>query len=170
MSENRHQDIQFIKLAIQVEKDGQSFLEQFSGKIEKEESDLKKFIIQLQEMVGEDMDKLEVLLTGLEDEQSAAEIEEKSLDDYIREMQAARNEKFYPADKLKDLFESFFNPIQVLDFLSAALKEQAEFYTTSADNIFYENEKQAFTDLAERKSEQSEEANRKKREIISRFP
>ena len=170
MSENRHQDIQFIKLAIQVEKDGQSFLEQFSGKIEKEESDLKKFIIQLQEMVGEDLEKLETLLTGLEDEQSAAELEEKSLDDYIKEMQAARNEKFYPADKLKELFESFFNPIGVLDFMSDALKEQAEFYTTSADNIFYENEKQAFVELAGRKSEQSDEADRKKREIISRFP
>ena len=170
MSENRHQDIQFIKLAIRVEKDGQGFLEQFSGKIEKEESDLKKFIVQLQEMTGEDLEKLETMLTGLEDEQSAAEIEEKSLDDYIKEMQAARNEKFYPADKLKDLLESFFNPIRVLDFLSAALKEQAEFYTTGAENIFYENEQQAFLDLAGRKSEQSDEANRKKREIISRFP
>ncbi len=170
MSENRHQDIQFIKLAIQVEKDGQGFLEQFSGKIEKEESDLKKFIVQLQESVGEDIETLETLLTGLEDEQSAAEIEEKSLDDYIKEMQASRSEKFYPADKMKELFDSFFNPIRVLDFLSGALKEQAEFYTTSADNIFYENEKQAFVELAERKVEQADEANRKKREIISRFP
>jgi len=170
MSENRHQDIQFSKLAIQVEKDGQGFLEQFSAKIEKEESDLKKFIVQLQEMVGEDLEKLETLLTGLEDDQSAAEIEEKSLDDYIKEMQASRNEKFYPADKMKELFDSFFNPIRVLDFLFDALKEQVEFYTTSADNIFYENEKQAFVDLAERKSEQAEETKKKKREIISRFP
>lgn len=170
MSENRHQDIQLIKLAIQLEKDEQSFLEQFSGKIEKEESELKKFIVQVQELAAEDMEKLETLLTGLEDEQSAAEIDEKSLDDYIKDMQATRSEKFYPADKLKELFENFFNPIRVLDFLRDALKEQVEFYTTGADNIFYENEKQAFIELAERKTEQSDEANKKKREIISRFP
>ena len=170
MSENRNKDIQLIKLAIQVEKDGQAFLEQFSGKIEKEESELKKFIVQMQEAVAEDLETLNSLQTGLEDEQSAAELEEKSLDDYIKEMQAARSEKFFPAAKLKELLETFFNPIRALDFLTAALKEQAEFYTNSADNIFYENEKQAFVELAGRKSEQSQESDRKKREIISRFP
>ena len=170
MSENRNQDIQLIKLAIQVEKDGQAFLEQFSGKIEKEESDLKKFVIQMQEMAAEDLESLNGLQNGLESEQSAAEIEEKSLDDYIKEMQAARSEKFYPASKLKDLMEKFFNPIRVLGFMSEALVEQADFYTTSAENIYYENEKKAFLDLAGRKNEQSQEADRKKREIISRFP
>ena len=170
MSENRSQDIQLIKLAIQVEKDGQAFLEKFSGKIEKEESDLKKFIIQMQETLAEDVDNLADIQSSLEDEKSAEEIEEKSLDDYIKEMQAARNEKFYPASKQKELLDQFFNPIRVLDFLTEALDEQADFYTQSADNIFYENEKKAFLDLAKRKSEQSQETERKKREIISRFP
>ncbi|MBW7995969.1 MAG: hypothetical protein FVQ81_05225 [Candidatus Glassbacteria bacterium] len=170
MSENRSQDIQLVKLAIQVEKDGQGFLEQFSGKIENEESDIKTFIVQIQEAVAEDLETLESVMSGLEDEQSAAEMEEKSLDDYIKEMQAVRNEKFYPADRLKDLFEDFFNPIRVLDFMSEALKEQAEFYTNCADNIFYENEKKVFLELAGRKNEQANEARGKKKEIISRFP
>ena len=54
--------------------------------------------------------------------------------------------------------------------MSEALNEQADFYTNSADNIFYDNEKKAFLELAKRKGEQSQEADRKKREIISRFP
>ena len=157
-----------IKLAIQIEKDELHFLDRF---IEKSgESSLTGFLEQIRQEQQGDVEKFEALLEPLEAEQSTAEIENISLDDYVKELQKTRSEKFYPTGKVNELFEGFYNPIRILAFLAETLNEQADFYSSSASNIFYDREKEVFIEMASKKKDQADSVNKKKKEIISRFP
>ncbi|HUU26774.1 MAG TPA: hypothetical protein VM123_03090 [archaeon] len=168
MRENRSQDIQLIKLAIQVEKDGLHFLDRF---VEKSGGNaLAAFFQQFKEEAQANLESFEDLLGSLESAQSTENIEEISLDDYVKELQKTRSEKFYPASKVSELFDRFFNPIRILAYYASTLDELADFYSSSASNIFYEKEKKVFLSVASRKKDQSDDLNKKKREIISRFP
>ncbi|MFH1070654.1 MAG: hypothetical protein V1794_13650 [Candidatus Glassbacteria bacterium] len=169
MSENRSQDIQLIKLAIQIEKDGIAFFGRFIEKAG-EESNLTPFIQQLREENQSDQDKLELLLGPLEAGQTTEKIEDISLDDYVRDMQKARSEKFFAGGRIKEMFDLFYNPIRLLGCMSETFNELADFYSTNASNIFYDNEKKAFVEIAANKKNQADQASKKKKEIIARFP
>ena len=169
MIENRSQDIQLIKLAIQIEKDGIAFLDRFIEKAG-DESNLTPFILQMREGNQLDQQQLETILGPLETGQASENIEEISLDDYVKELQKARSEKFFTSGKVKQLFDIFYNPIRLLGCLSETFNELADFYSSSASNIFYENEKNAFVEIASKKKDQADQAGKKKKEIISRFP
>jgi hypothetical protein len=168
MKENRTQDIQLIKLALQVEKDGLHFLERFSER--SGESPLTLFLQQIQEDTKTDLESFEALLSSLETEQNAENIEEISLDDYVKGLQKTRSEKFYPTSKVSELFSKHYNPIRILDFYADTLNELADFYSSGAGNIFYENEKKFFLKIAAKKKDQADDIKKKKKEIISRFP
>lgn len=169
MSENRSQDIQLIKLAVQIEKDCLHFLEQFIKK-SGENSQLTSFLQQLQSDAQSDLETFESLLSTLEAGLSTEEIEDISLDDYVKKLQKTRSEKFYSSSKISELIDEFYNPIRILAYLRETLNEQADFYATSAGDIFYENEKSSFIDIASKKKDQADQVVKKKREIISRFP
>ena len=169
MSENRSQDIQLIKLVVQIEKDCLHFLEQFIKK-SGENSQLTSFLQQLQSDVQSDLETFESLLSTLEAGVSTEEIEDISLDDYVKKLQKTRSEKFYSSSKISELIDEFYNPIRILAYLKETLNEQADFYATSAGDIFYENEKNSFIDIASKKKDQADQVAKKKREIISRFP
>ncbi len=169
MSENRSQDIQLMKLAAQIEKDCLLFLEQFAQK-SGENSQLIPFLQQMQNEVQNDLENFETCLSPLEASWSTEEIEDISLDDYVKKLQKTRSEKFYPTSKVSELREGFFSPIRVLAYLAETLNEQADFYSSSASDIFYENEKSLFINIASNKKDQADQVIKKKREIISRFP
>ena len=169
MSENRSQDIQLIKLAAQIEKDCLHFLGQFAQK-SGENSQLTLFLQQMQDDVQSDLEAFESLLSALEAGVSTEEIEDISLDDYVKKLQKTRSEKFYPSSKVSGLIDEFYNPIRILAYLAETLNEQADLYSSSASDIFYENEKSSFIDIASKKKDQADQVIKKKREIISRFP
>jgi len=169
MSENRTQDIQLIKLAAQIEKDCLHFIEKFIQK-SGENSQLTPFLQKMHEEAQKDLETFESLLSPLEASQSTEEIEDISLDDYVKELQKTRSEKFYSSRKVSELIDKFYNPIRVLAYLAETLNEQADFYSSSADNIFYENEKSSFIKMALEKKDQADQVIKKKKEIISRFP
>lgn len=169
MSENRSQDIQLIKLAAQVEKDCLHFLEKFIQK-SGENSKLTPFLQLMQNEAQSDLEAFESLLSPLEAGMSTEEIEDISLDDYVKKMQKTRSEKFYSSNKVSELIDKFYNPIRILAYLAETLNEQADFYSSSATNIFYEKEKDSFINIASKKKDQADQAVKKKREIISRFP
>lgn len=169
MSGNRSQDIQLIKLAVQIEKDCLHFLEQFAQK-SGENSQLTPFLQHMQNEVREDLETFESLLSPLETGMSTEEIEDISLDDYVKKLQKTRSEKFYPSSKVSELIDDFYNPIWILVYLAETLNEQADFYSSSAGDIFYENEKNSFINIALKKKDQADQVVKKKKEIISRFP
>jgi len=169
MNENRSQDIQLIKIAIQIEKDGDHFFERFEGRLG-ESSSLVSFIQQIREETAADLETFENLLVPLESVQNTEKIEDISLDDYVKDLQKTRSEKFYPQAKAEELFGESFNPIHVLAYCKDTLKELSTFYSISSGDIFYENEKKVFEEIASRKNAQVENIAKKKKEIIARFP
>ena len=126
MNENRSQDIQLIKIAIQIEKDGDHFFERFEGRLG-ESSSLVSFIQQIREETAADLETFENLLVPLESVQNTEKIEDISLDDYVKDLQKTRSEKFYPQAKAEELFGESFNPIHVLAYCKDTLKELSTF-------------------------------------------
>ncbi|MBN2288379.1 MAG: hypothetical protein JXQ83_03535 [Candidatus Glassbacteria bacterium] len=169
MSENRSQDIQLIKIAIQIEKDGEHFLERFQTRLG-ESSSLKSFVQQMLDEAAADREAFENLLVPLESVQNTDKIEDISLDDYVKDLQKTRSEKFYPHTKAEELFDRNFNPIHVLAYCVDTWNELSNFYSISSGDIFYENEKKAFEEISSRKKEQAEQIAKKKKEVIARFP
>ena len=169
MSENRSQDIQLIKIAIQIEKDGESFIGRFVACCG-ESSSLAPFISQIRDETATDLETFENLLVPLESVQNTEKIEDISLDDYVKDLQKTRSEKFYPSAKAEELFGKHFNPIQVLAYCEETLKELSNFYSISSGDIFHEKEKKVFEEIASRKKAQAEQIIKKKKEIIARFP
>jgi len=169
MNENRSQDIQLIKIAIQIEKDGDRFFERFMER-SGESSPLNPFIQQIRDETAADLETFENLLVPLEAMQNAEKIEDISLDDYVKDLQKTRSEKFYPVAKAQELFSEHFNPIRVMAYCVETLKELSTFYSISSGDIFYENEKKVFEEIAARKKEQADKLKKKKKEIIARFP
>ena len=168
MTENRSQDIQLIKLAAQVEKDSLQFLDKFIERAG--ESQIIPFLQQMQEEAKGDLETIESLLSSLESEQVANDIAGLSLDDYVKELHKKKSEKYYPQAKTKELLGDLYNPVRVLGYLAESLNELADFYSTNASNIFYENEKNSFISLAAKKKDRADVVSRKRKEIITRFP
>ena len=169
MNENRSQDIQLIKIAIQIEKDGDHFFERFMER-SGESSSLNPFIQQVRDDTAADLETFENLLVPLEAMQNAEKIEDISLDDYVKDLQKTRSEKFYPVAKAEELFSEHFNPIRVMAYCVETLKELSTFYSISSGDIFYENEKKAFEEISARKKEQADKLKKNKKEVIARFP
>ena len=169
MSENRSQDIQLIKIAIQIEKDGEHFIERFVERCG-ESASVAPFIHQIRDETATDLETFEALLAPLESVQNTEKIEDISLDDYVKDLQKTRSEKFYPPERAEDLFGEHFNPIRVLAYSVETLKELSTFYLISSGDIFHEKEKKAFEEIASRKKAQAEQITKKKKEIIARFP
>jgi hypothetical protein len=169
MSENRSQDIQLIKIAIQIEKDGEHFLERFLERLNAS-STLKPFVQQIIDETAADREAFENLLAPLESVENTEKIEDISLDDYVKDLQKTRSEKFYPHSEAEELYDKHFNPIHVMGYCVDTLNELSTFYSISSGDIFYENEKKAFEEIALRKKAQSEEIAKKKKDIIARFP
>jgi len=168
MSENRSQDIQLIKLAAQVEKDSLQFLDKFIERAGA--SQIIPFLQQVQEESKGDLETIEVLLASLESEQVTNDMAGLSLDDYVKELQKKKSERYYPQARTKELLGELYNPIRVLGYLAESLNELADFYSTNASNIFYENEKNSFISLAAKKKDRADVVSRKRKEIITRFP
>ncbi len=170
MSDNRSQDIKLIKLSIQIEKDTLAFFEKFIHKAG-ETSHLTPFLQGVQAELTEDISRFETLLQPLESETGTDEsIQSLSLDEYVKGVHGARVDKFFTSSRTAELLDSYYNPIQALGASIQIFKDIAKFYQDSAADIFYDKEKAAFLESAERKKEQSESVARKRREIISRFP
>ena len=169
MSDNRSQDIKLIKLAINVEKEAAAFFEKFIQKAG--ESALTPFLQTIQDSLAEDISSFESLLQPLLAESGAGgNIEGLSLDEYVKEVHGPRGGKFFTTSRANELLEGLYNPIQTLGAAAQIFRDISKFYLDSSADIFYEKEKAAFLQSAERKKEQAESVARKKREIISRFP
>jgi len=169
MSDNRSQDIKLIKLAIKIEKDALAFFEKFIQKAG--ESALTAFLQSMQAGLTEDVSRFETLLQPLLDEsETGGSIESLSLDEYVKEVHGPRGDKFFTSSRSNELLEGLYNPIQTLGASSQILGDISKFYLDSSADIFYEKEKTAFLESAERKKEQSDAVARKRREIINRFP
>ncbi len=169
MGDNRSQDIQVIKLAVQIEKDGIGFLDRFLERAG-DRSKITAFLQGLRETSQSDLDSFQEVLGQLEASQGAAELGELSLEDYAKELYKTRTEKFYPNGRISEFLGGFYNPVRILGFYGGTLQELSRFYADTAGDIHYEREKQAFQQVAERKQLQSQEAFGKKNELISRFP
>jgi hypothetical protein len=169
MSDNRSQDIRLIKLAINIEKEAAAFFDKFIQRAGA--SALTAFLQTMKDGLSEDISRFEALLQPLLDESGAGgNIEGLSLDEYVKEVHGPRGGKFFSAGRARELIEGLYNPIQTLEAAAQVFREISKFYLDSSADIFYEKEKTAFLESAERKKEQSENVARKRREIISRFP
>lgn len=169
MSDNRSQDIKLIKLAINIEKETVAFFDKFIQKAG--ESALTPFLQTVKDSLDEDISRFESLLQPLLDESGAGgSIEGLSLDEYVKEVHGPRGGKFFTSSRTNELLDGLYNPVQTLGAAAQIIQDISKFYLDSSADIFYEKEKAAFLESAERKKEQSETVARKRREIISRFP